>query len=281
MKIVGSDFKDFYDHLAVQTKDERPIYVRKHRGIKVSTNGSPEDLKVCKALKPYIDIFERMPNSFVFDGEELTGFCGKLYPHWDDKWRLDEVLEMVESKKFDRATSARDREWAWTKKHRESFESGPPTKIGRGHHHYRFNRADLKQFFDNFNTNIGDQPFIEIGAPIFTIYKNYDGTHVAINPCLKDMGFFKIMAAFQTYQELDMYLGNNLATQGDAKPRDITDKLRAETHGFDNWSFKTHKEDSTKAKKKKKKAEQEKERQKEEGIADAVRKALKEAKDGT
>lgn len=60
------------------------------------------------------------------------------------------------------------------------------------------------------------------------------------NPCLKDIDFTHI-PLHQMWQDLSMYVENDMAMGSTPAPRPITDELRAETHGFDKQSFKNQK----------------------------------------
>jgi hypothetical protein len=61
---------------------------------------------------------------------------------------------------------------------------------------------------------------------------------VMVNPPLKTFEFFKVFDAWQTYQELDMYLGA-LAAPDTKPPVQVADADRIHQHGFDRQSFRT------------------------------------------
>jgi hypothetical protein len=46
-----------------------------------------------------------------------------------------------------------------------------------------------------------------------------------------------------------MYLGNDLVDTSNMTPQPITDVMRAETKGFNEWSFRRHKTEDKKYKK--------------------------------
>lgn len=65
---------------------------------------------------------------------------------------------------------------------------------------------------------------------------------IAIEPCLKDVLFQKVLDPFTPYQELDMWIGGVLT-----KPEIISepsDKEKVAIHGFNEWSFRKHKDDN-------------------------------------
>jgi hypothetical protein len=78
-------------------------------------------------------------------------------------------------------------------------------------------------------------------APIYPITQSIKA--YAIEPCLKDISFQKVLDPFTAYQELDMWIGGVLT-----KPETIpepADKDKVAIHGFDpKWSFRKHKLDN-------------------------------------
>ena len=58
---------------------------------------------------------------------------------------------------------------------------------------------------------------------------------VSLNPCLKDLEFFRVMDAFATFQELSAWIGGVLTNNPEPIP--VSDKVRIQQRGFDEWSF--------------------------------------------
>jgi hypothetical protein len=59
----------------------------------------------------------------------------------------------------------------------------------------------------------------------------YHYSRLITNPCLKDLQFYKVKDAYQTYQELDMYLGGVLTNTEVIPPMDDLTLIKAK--GFD------------------------------------------------
>lgn len=57
-----------------------------------------------------------------------------------------------------------------------------------------------------------------------------------VNPILKDYQFYKVFDAFQTLQEIQMFIGGVLGTN-ERETVTIADKYKIQKHGFDKWSF--------------------------------------------
>lgn len=66
--------------------------------------------------------------------------------------------------------------------------------------------------------------------------------------CLKDRTSQGIRNPFSVHQEIATYLGNRLAVQRDPEPV-ITDNLLRYKKGFDEWSFRRHREEDPKCRK--------------------------------
>lgn len=72
--------------------------------------------------------------------------------------------------------------------------------------------------------------------------KDYRGEFWRINPYnLKDMQFYKAVDAYTAFQEIEMWIGGILPAQGNPMVVITDDKVKAEKHGFDKWSFRRHK----------------------------------------
>ena len=90
---------------------------------------------------------------------------------------------------------------------------------------YRGNK-ELLELFEKFKT------------AIFTYRVGADD--VVINERLNIYGFQKILPPIQAFQELEMYVGSYL-TQPVIEEPPISDKIKAEIHGFDKYSFRKDK----------------------------------------
>ena len=91
---------------------------------------------------------------------------------------------------------------------------------------------------NNISTAIdcGDLTDRDPKAPVYPHIKGIKA--IALEPCLKDVSFQKVLDPFTAYQELDMWAGGVLT-----KPEIIpepADKDKVAIHGFDKWSFRKH-----------------------------------------
>lgn len=64
---------------------------------------------------------------------------------------------------------------------------------------------------------------------------------VSHHPCLKNFEFFKVMPIFNAWQKIQMFITNDLAREKQMTIKPISDKLKAESHGFNKYSFRKEK----------------------------------------
>ena len=82
--------------------------------------------------------------------------------------------------------------------------------------------------------------FRELNTPVF-IYdserrKPRTSDALTIDPILKDYEFYKVVDAFQAFQEISMFIGGVLG-RGEKEIIVVEDKYKIAQHGFDKWSF--------------------------------------------
>ena len=79
----------------------------------------------------------------------------------------------------------------------------------------------------------------EVDAPVITVShdKNLSGGgEISVNPCLKDIQFYRCVDGFTAFQELSMFIGGIMGGKS-PKMVEISDKDRIAMRGFDKWSF--------------------------------------------
>lgn len=94
-----------------------------------------------------------------------------------------------------------------------------------------------KKRFERGRIRIDDEIFRQLGTPIFRMGKTNKGIG-EINPCLRDMGFQRVIDPYQCFQEIEMYLSNILTPRDTIAITSGDDKVLAQVKGFDEQSFK-------------------------------------------
>lgn len=209
MRIISS-FRDYYD-IATQDNSGEIIYVREERTI--------DKKEIPKTL---ISLAEKIP---VINGisRGIIGFCGELYPFFAGRSGgepLDPYVYLFDFASISKilAQAIKDRRW-W---------SFPGTE---------FSKKTWNECLHIMHRAGGSYFFLQLDTPVFRLdYNLHDSSTLTINPRLNKIGFQRVKNPYDAYQEIEMYLSNDLAKQKDNIPT-IPDELKAQAHGFDHWSF--------------------------------------------
>lgn len=256
MKII-SNFKDYYDTARYGSGDEKILYIRRlklHSVLKKYKELLPE----FKILTPLAEIYWEMPEASDIFRRAVIAFCGKAYPvyvtgHDEIRGCYSHGQVTTETQALPRGFSGRaslleDLLCRPTKRKKKGIwdgarDYGDPYLTPRSWHRFTeitdFSLPD--EMFRRFNS-----PVLVFGEVMMknTLLKSepseYLYANFCENPLLKDYDFARVMDPHTAYQELAMYVGNNLVTQKDPNV-DIPDTIRAESHGFDKYSFRNHK----------------------------------------
>jgi len=103
---------------------------------------------------------------------------------------------------------------------------------------YELSPKTWKSYLAETNLNPGNEIHIKYDCPVMVYLEGgWEGKNeLILNPRLSEYKFQKIMDPFTCYQEIEMFLGNDLAKQIDPNIH-ISDELKAQSKGFDKWSF--------------------------------------------
>lgn len=269
MRIL-SKFKDFYDGLARSDRERTPVYVRETieefvRPWSITFGGN---LTRMTEFAPIGDAILAMPatrgrgDMWDFSLSPIAIlFCGEVHYGYvvGEGWLSNLGVE----RRFDpfevRAPStpkfltfeqlvAEIEAWVPTnpraEKVRESFLEGLdgtsgniPGMLGSFH---TFTHRGYHAWWEEHGRRTGD--FGEIHrrekTPVLAFNEELARDQllkVTKNPSLISLGFHKTMTPQDAWQKIDQYLGGELVTQMD--PALLSDKSRAEAHGFDKTSF--------------------------------------------
>ena len=275
MRII-SGFKDYYDSVQRYGSDPNIVYVRLEESVNgvspVSywwqnrtafwderANWIPQDLR--PFLLGPITALLGLPYSVVrlkgrtytnFDltfDTRIVGFCGRLYPAMTVDHRtyysIDKMLKGISEEYLRRFGLDKKRmadAVSWKKPHYYIYGGY------RGHPltHETWNKS-----VEDLTVRRYDDVFIRLGVPVFRLdfLRSENGTRIRLtrNPRLKDDDFQRVRSPSDAYQELAMYVGNELARQPDPVSA-IPDHIMRDEKGFDEWSFRRHKADDKKLK---------------------------------
>lgn len=107
-----------------------------------------------------------------------------------------------------------------------------------------YHKPTYPQWFFRINREASTtKPWELLNTPVFIIrpvVRDWRSVEYSIegNPELKPLGFIKILDPYTIWQEIDMFLNNQLVHEAD--PGNVPDKYRYIQYGFDpKWSFRT------------------------------------------
>ena len=232
MRII-SDIKDYYDF--AQDHQDSTIYKRDHKKIKIENTHS-FGLNTQTTL--FNDFFSKIPNihfskydlknnkdfkSYFYREIGVICFCGDFYPYvcltLIDKNSKEhdyifydlETLEEITGRDWNRKTYI---DFFDINSYRKDifFELKSPVFI--------FNRNS----FDEKSTN----PFKTVGELTQILY---------MNPILKEYVFYVLVDSYQTYQEIDMFLNNELVENKTPTPETTEEKFRMNSRFGGKYSF--------------------------------------------
>ena len=182
-----------------------------------------------------------------WNGGEISsvaiGFCGKIYPAIVFSWSYS-----LKSKKeycysiadVDRAVEKLfEAKIITKKKYEEYFGKKKKEKHTWPFHDLcpKFNRQEIKKAFEEANKDRDryEKLFIKEKAPVFSYKREYYDCILTYNDCLKDYQFYRVFDAMAAYQEIGMYFGNMCFPEPQINP--VPDEIKAESHGFNKYSF--------------------------------------------
>ena len=241
---IHSKFYDYYDKMKCHTFcGEDMAFVRKTEEIEV-------ELEKFREFRHYRD-YDVVRNEEI--EHFLIGFCGHYYlclvKSNDDKgvrkpnyhYNMDEILDI----KYVKESVARQKWFGFGVNYHNKTSEQILEIANKKFVEKEQTCNDELKIYDLFKKH---------NTPILIIKPHPDDRNKYIvikNPNLMEIQFSKIKDGFQTYQEIDMYLGNELCPRDD--PDQITDSdVLAKSHGFNEWSFRKTPGENTKARKQKK-----------------------------
>ncbi len=234
---IKSSFKDFYDSARYGAGDPKRIYVRKTEELEIT-----KEMEQLRAKVPRLrEIRSGLHGDYNYG---LILFCGQAYPYWYVRdtycFSIPAIIKALRTKpefhwdisnqKEDYAEDlilAKELETSKTPKKKLFFIWGGET----------LTKESLKAFTQKYQSET-KRILIENDTPILHLRPRYwdKGNLVKKNPRLYLLGFQKVLDPYTAYQEIEMFISNDLVKQMDPNIN-IPDKLKAESHGFNDLSF--------------------------------------------
>lgn len=229
MRLI-SDIHDYYDSIfRTSVQDKRDTFVRNRTVIHNKTHSFRST--TCSSTK----------HSYTLT-TGIIGFCGRIYPFirvWASNLDMDIPSSNCCYYTYEDFI-----------KHNSDIRNGL-TKIVNNHWGILNSLKGIKAWLERgeeqiwswgkHTSNVLNNPiylayFRKHNVAYFSVEDENNNQKITLYPVLKDFQFYKVYDVNTTFQMIEIYLHNDLA------PRDevnipISDILKAETHGFDRFSF--------------------------------------------
>lgn len=232
---IKSKFHDYYDTALAHGQDDGVVYVRETRVVGKPHLGS-EDYDAHKnawdeatreiTLKlPGLGVREEVPGGRSADPGAVY-FCGKLYPFYvlaresADTESNEVDLMFSWERGFDALVAQRD----WTRRQEGDWQEALAREAGRD-----VTAVNLRHR-SPIVLHLPERPY---ARPYHKgRYWSFEPERLVMDPCLKDLGFHKVLDPYTAFQEIAMFVGGVLAQQMDP-PSPMTDKEKVASHGLD------------------------------------------------
>lgn len=264
---IASEFKDYYDSAMGFGVDTTLFYSRKEEQFEFAARRTE-----CKKWMPRnLDAALRIPLLLV---EQLPRIIGERGKHRKNPFQIPITVKIIgfcgfffAAIEIDGATyysvedipvQISDTFLTLHKSSRKEIAGMLRSNEGDASRYYWWTPAKLltlrnwQKAISEFEEKRFDETFIEADAPIFKVeyfapnsFRDKDLLRCTLNPCLRRESFQKIKPPAQAFQEIAMYLGNQLARQADPVAS-IPDEILRDEKGFDKWSFRRHKDEKRK-----------------------------------
>jgi hypothetical protein len=215
---IHSDFRDYYDIGLSVGADPLLHYNRKQRWF------CPSELKTKLPADTLSKVRYSPPDERRFGVERvLIGFCGTVYPCIRRLRGERDIENLYSPERLDVVFPFKAPSWG---------------RMGEGWvRAYRKTQRERALFLANrFRL---DALFLEIDAPIFVAQiarnRRFNEVEIVANAMLKPFEFAKAVDPFNAFQQVSMYLGNELVRRDE--PDTIADEYRIAMHGYDKHSF--------------------------------------------
>jgi hypothetical protein len=218
MKII-SNFKDYYDGVAINGIDMERVYKRVTEPVKLT---------------------DSQYKNWHYD---IIGFCGKLY--FFNHALEEELIGKYKPEQVKYLTLYGDERIKY------DFEEIKDEQSETGKKKIRVEKKQgNNRWVPNSNTenDLEHNPFllslfVKYKTPVFRLkpYVWRNENFIITNPCLKDLGFYKVIAPDNAFQQIEQFIGNQLAQESQGQVPVGSDEVIGRSKGFDIYSFRNAK----------------------------------------
>lgn len=251
---ISSNFHDYYDSLRAMDQDPDPLYVRLTKAIDLVETWEYQRNRRNRQIDPEFE--QNRINSYIlrercirfsdvswFESSAIA-FCGRIFPYVSVGFGKDAKFAYTPERarkivqQYQPLNQPYDAHFAEGIKNQKRLLLNEMDAPFSPYHNY----FQYSQWYNYLQQNqCGDAIFRHFKAPVIAWDGRVNAQQIILNPILRQYDFGQVVLPPVAYQELSMFIGNNLADLNKKPTRPISDKLKAESKGFDKWSFKNTK----------------------------------------
>lgn len=247
---IYSKFKDYYDSIVPYDKTGS-IWERKTKSYCISNQNISCNSLSLKLNNILFSMFSELPRISIShpkkpcrkydDFTMVVGFCGKMYA-------VIVQIEIEGESEFPSKTQniVKNSFLNYSEFMRAKYSLHPDVLFFDYFAYLKslpFTSDGFKQWSNKYQNYKGiDDLFVELNSPVFIVHpkeKHFvfnSKMNLTVNPCMSDLKLQRVFHPFTAYQDIDVYLGNELAVCENANIN-RSDELIRDSKGFDNWSF--------------------------------------------
>jgi len=221
MRIISS-FYDYYDKGLAFGFDPNLVYVRETKILKAGWGEPGANNSLVAMLSP----LSIGPRNYSLT-QAVIGFCGKMYPLFRVSfgYKTNKTYYSFDSIQNDLDNGVFVSEYPY-----RNYELHNAMQLIVDRQYAKYGRLELG------SKEITDEVFRKHKAPILLADWEGNSPRLTVNPRLNEYSFITQVDPVTAFQELAMFVGNNLVDQKDPNPK-LSDEVKRDIHGFDKFSF--------------------------------------------
>lgn len=231
MRII-SKFKDYYDGALRHSGggDKTIPLIRTNSMVKI------EDL-YCPAFTSDIEILPQSKKDYIGVSSGTVGFCGIEYPYIHlnyEKYVGKDDNGIYDVKEYSGKYIYNLESFKKETKNYSFKYYGRYTNDNEKIKEYVYN--NVEKYLQRNHTYLNDY-FKKLNTPYFHCNAGHDQHEIEIFPILKNLQFYRVVSIDIAYNQIEMFITNTLAPKDNPYVQPVPDEIKAESKGFDKWSF--------------------------------------------
>lgn len=219
--LIISKFRDYYDSVAFSKGVDKTIVYKREITELLDKKLANETYSRTEFYFPEVSYNSVSDRNIKSMTTSIIGFCGKLYP----------VMVIERDVRVSQYSTQVQTEIVYDIEVMREFHD---KYVSRWNHNFDDYLSLLKnKEIENIFYAYKVPSFILKEVKVNYVNRGYKAeNNLMLNPCLKDIEFYKVMDSSRAFQEIEMYISGVLGTN-EKNTVEVSDKSKIEGHGFD------------------------------------------------